>query len=107
MITTQPVNIRVNRSDPVVFSVIIIVGENGNEFTYQWKRNGSDLMETSGKFEGVQTAELTINNAQNEDEGSYRCVISNEAGDGVSSDEAILTVGKIQSLDCKIIWPAA
>ena len=66
-----------------------------DEFAYQWQRNGSDLMEPPGKFEGVDTAELTILYAQNdEDEGSYWCVITNGAGDIVTSNEAFLRVGK-------------
>ena len=67
----------------------------GEEFTYQWQRNGSDLVEKSGKYEGVNTSVLTIIDARNEDEGSYRCVIFNGAGDNATSNEAFLSVGKL------------
>ena len=33
-------------------------------------------------------------NAQNDDEGSYTCVVTNGAGDSVTSDAASLIVGK-------------
>ena len=88
-------NKTVNRNDSVVFNVTVMKGFDDG-FTYQWQRNGSDLMETLGKFEGVNTAELTVLDAQNEDEGSYTCVVTNGIGDNVTSNEAFLTVGKSQ-----------
>ena len=94
IITAGPVNITVNRNGLVSFSVTIDEAM-GEEFTYQWLRNGSDLMEMPGKFEGVNTSELMIIDAQNEDEGSYQCVIVNGAGDSVTSNEAFLSVGKL------------
>ena len=107
VISTQPIDMEVNVNDSAVFNVTIMEDSDG-DFNYQWQRNGSDLnTETSGKFGGVKSTQLIVNNVQNEDEGSYRCVITNRAGDGVLSDEAILTVGKIQSLHCKIKWQAA
>ena len=96
MIIAEPQNITVNRdeADFVIFNVTInkTLGE---KFTYQWQINGSDLVEGSGKFEGVNTSVLTIRDARNEDEGSYQCVISNGAGDSVTSNEAFLSVGKL------------
>ena len=67
----------------------------GEEFTYQWQRNGSDLVEKSGKFEGVNTSVLTIIDVRNEDEGSYQCVIFDGTGDSVISNETLLSVGKL------------
>ena len=84
-----------NRSEAGLVSFSVTIDEAlGEEFTYQWLRNGSDLMEMPGKIEGVTTLELTIRDARNEDEGSYQCVIFNGAGDSVTSDKAFLSVGK-------------
>ena len=83
-----------NEADFVTFNVTIDKAS-GEEFTYQWQRNGSDLVEGSRKFEGVNTSVLTIIDAQNKDEGSYRCVIFNGAGDIVISNEVFLSVGKL------------
>ena len=91
MIITQPMEVTVNSNGSAVFNVTTMGG-----LTYQWQRNGSDLMERPGKFEGVNTTELTVLDAQNEDEGSYVCVVTNGAGDSVTSNEAILTIGKNQ-----------
>ena len=100
MIITGPENITVNRdeADFITFNVTFnfpIAKVSDEEFTYQWQRNGSNLVERPGKFEGVDTSVLTIRDAQNEDEDSYRCVIFNGAGDSVISNEAFLSVGKL------------
>ena len=94
MITTEPVNITVNRNEAGLVFFTVTIQLSDEEFTYQWQRNGSDLMESPGKFGGVKTSMLTIIDAQNEDENSYQCVIYNGAGDGVRSNKAFLSVGK-------------
>ena len=96
MITAGPVSITVNRSEAGLVSFSVTIDEAmEEEFTYQWLRNGSDLMEMPGKFEGVNTSELMITDPRNEDEGSYQCTIVNGAGDSVTSDKAFLSVGKL------------
>ena len=96
VVTAEPVNITVNINETdLVFCNVTIREVSDEEFTYQWQRNGSDLMELPGKFEGVNTSMLTIINAQNEDEDTYQCVIYNGAGDSVRSDEVFLSVGKL------------
>lgn len=94
MIIAEPVNITINRGDFGSFNATISQ-DLEEEFIYQWQRNGSDLVEMPGKFEGVNSSELTIIDARNEDEGSYQCVILNGAGDSVRSNRAFLSVGKL------------
>ncbi len=96
MIINGPVDITVNRNEAGSVSFNVTIEEVlGEEFTYQWLRNGLDLMEMPGKFEGVNTSVLRIIDARNEDEDSYQCVIVNGAGDSVTSNEALLSVGKL------------
>ena len=96
MITVGPTNIKVNRNEAdLVFFNVTIGKALDEEITYQWQRDGSDLVEMPGKFEGLNTSELMIIDARNEDEDSYQCVIYNGAGDSVRSNEAFLSVGKL------------
>lgn len=88
----QPMDLIVNGSDTAVFNFTIL-GESAGEFTYQWQKNGSNLVEIPGKFEGVNTMELVIIQVQNEDEGAYWCVITSKAGAMVTTNEVFLIVG--------------
>ena len=95
-ITAGPENITINRNEASLVTFTVTVHQTmDEEFTYQWQRNSSHLMELPGKFEGVNTSVLTIKDARKEDEGSYRCVIFNGAGDNVTSNNALLSVGKL------------
>ena len=60
-----------------------------NNFTYQWKKRGSDLPD---KASGVNGTELTIPNAAKSDEGQYYCIVTNEWGRSVESGNIMLTV---------------
>jgi hypothetical protein len=86
----------VNGSDTAIFNITVLVRESVNEFTYQWQKNGSNLVEIPGKVEGVNSTKLVIREARNEDEGGYWCVITNKVGDMVMTNEAFLIVGKNQ-----------
>ena len=86
-----------NGNDTAIFNITVL-GESVREFTYQWQKNGSNLVEIPGKVEGVNTTKLVIKEARNEDEGGYWCEITNRAGDTVMTNEAFLIVGKNQQL---------
>ena len=89
-IITHPYNQTVAEGDSVTFSV----DASGDGLTYQWQRNGINIEPSTGKFEGVSNYTLTVNNVQVEDTGLYKCIVYNEAGDGTTSDEAILQISK-------------
>ncbi|MEF2248787.1 S-layer homology domain-containing protein [Paenibacillus sp. IITD108] len=80
-ILTQSQNSTVTAGGSAVFTV----AASGTEpFSYQWKKNGSDIP-------GASSAELRINNVGASDAGAYSVTITNVAG-SATSDEAILTV---------------
>ena len=97
IVITHPMDLIVNGNDTAIFNITVL-GESVREFAYQWQKNGSRLVETPGKIEGVNTTMLVIKGAQNEDEGAYWCVITSNTGDTVTSNEAFLIVGKHQQL---------
>ena len=61
-----------------------------NDFTYQWKKRGSDGL--PNKVSGVNGTVLTIPNVLESDEGQYYCIVTNEWGRSVESDDVTLTV---------------
>ena len=82
-------NMTVNRTDMAEFTV----EATGDDLTYQWQVNGTNLTETPDMLMGVDTESLIVLDAMNDDEGSYTCEVTNGAGDSVTSNEAFLTVG--------------
>jgi len=57
-------------------STLNVTASGAGPFTYQWRR---DLVPVpnAGRFGGVNTPELTINNVQMSDAGSYDCIVRN------------------------------
>ncbi|MEC1760625.1 immunoglobulin domain-containing protein, partial [Schinkia azotoformans] len=80
-ITTEPSDQTVTAGGTATFTVI---ATGDAPLSYQWKKDGTDIA-------GATSASLTINNAQESDEGSYTVVVSNGAGN-VTSTAATLTV---------------
>jgi len=72
-ITNQPANLTITSTVTTNLSVGAI---GSGPLTYQWKTNGVDLV-NGEKFSGVNSATLTINNAQVADSGAYVVTVSN------------------------------
>jgi autotransporter-associated beta strand protein/YVTN family beta-propeller protein len=81
VITSQPQNATVSPGSPVVFNV----GAAGpGSLAYQWQKNATNLA-------GATTNKYTFANAQTNDAGGYRVVVTNTFG-SVTSAVATLTV---------------
>ena len=88
-IITQPMSRQdVAPGTNVMFAVVA----NGSNSTYQWQRNGEDLTDNT-KYSGTMTANLTVMNVMEEDEGNFTCVVTDDV-DNVTSSAAELTVRK-------------
>jgi hypothetical protein len=86
IITTYPQNSTNNVGATVTFNV----NASGTlPFTVAWWKDGTNLLNGS-KFSGVNTTNLTVNNAQLSDAGIYHVLISN--GGSVATASAILEV---------------
>ncbi|MEC1768098.1 DUF4073 domain-containing protein, partial [Schinkia azotoformans] len=83
-ITTEPSDQTVTAGGTATFTVI---ATGDAPLSYQWKKDGIDIA-------GATSASLTINNAQESDEGSYTVVVTNGAGN-VTSTAATLTVNPV------------
>jgi hypothetical protein len=85
-ITTNPTNATVSEGQAANFSVVAT----GASLQYQWQRNSVNLP-ADPRYSGIQSASLTISNAQSADQGTYRCVVTGLCG-AVNSTGATLTV---------------
>ena len=68
--------------------------------TYRWQQNGADLNPLPQGVFGEATANLRIENVMMNHQGQYRCIVSNAAGNSITSDPAQLTVRKFLYLNC-------
>ena len=86
--TSQPADAIASEGEAVNFEVSAI----GNNVTYQWyyKRPNSTWKKTT--VAGATTAVLPITASTVNDGTSYRCVITDEAGNKINSTSALLTV---------------
>jgi hypothetical protein len=90
IINTHPFDQIVAKNDIAEFSV----DASGDGLTYQWQRNGMNIEPRTGKFDGVNSHTLTVNDVQEEDTGLYKCTVFNGAGNSSTSNEAILQISK-------------
>ena len=65
-------------------------GRKTRNFTYQWRKRGSNSL--PDKASGSNGPILTIPNLLESDEGQYYCIVTNEWGRSVESDDTTLTV---------------
>ena len=88
-IQVTPTNLQTGERATAVF-IATASGVNINNFMYQWRKRGSNSL--PHKVSGVNEATLIIPNLIASDGGQYHCIVTNEWGNSVESDNVILTV---------------
>ena len=88
IIASQPLSQTVAAGQNATFLTEL---SNGYFATYHWQKDNVDIGDSPGRYEGITTAVITIFNAQEQDEGDYRCIIDNF----LTSDAAGLSVGEL------------
>lgn len=91
--TSQPANQFVFAGQPATFSVVLL---DDTGVTYRWYKDASPLSDILDKISGAQTANLTIYDAQDTDEGTYFCRAENLSGSS-DSTSAILQIKRLRS----------
>ncbi|WP_020526091.1 immunoglobulin domain-containing protein [Cytophaga aurantiaca] len=87
-ITTQPVAQVLETGELIQLSVTAT----GPTLSYQWKKNGVDLVNDS-RISGANTASLQISNAQVSDsDNNYTCLIMSPCASQLSSNATVVTV---------------
>lgn len=85
-LTLQPTSAQTCRIGPASFMVAVTAPAT---VTYQWRRNGINLINSPGFIEGAQTATLSL--LYRPDAGTYDCIVTNSCG-GTTSNPATLTI---------------
>ncbi len=74
--------------------------------TYQWKRNGQDIVDGpapgGGVFSGTDTSTLTITNAGQADAAAYSCAVSNACGPSLSEVAVLCAFPMDFDTDCDV-----
>ena len=65
-------------------------GPGSNNFTYQWKRR--DDTSLTDRDSGKRTSNLIITSVTSSDSGSYYCIVMNQWGNMVESNDATVNV---------------
>ena len=91
VIDVQPMDqVDVPEGENVDFSVTAT----GVSLTYQWQKSEVNINDAAGTYSGTNTDTLTVESVTKpDDEGSFRVVVSNNAGN-VNSEPAMLSVCK-------------
>ena len=94
----QPNNVTVAKGNKVDLRINAI-GPGRTMFTYQWKKVGSDSLPDTAS--GRNSTQLTITSISPSDSGMYYCIVMNQWGNMVQSDNA--TVNVLCELMCTFI----
>jgi hypothetical protein len=94
VISTQPANQMVVVGDVINLSI----SATGPALSYQWKKNGIDLVNDS-RISGATTSALQITNAVvNDSDPNYTCVITSPCATQVVSSAAVVSVSTTTSI---------
>jgi uncharacterized membrane protein len=88
VITRQP---RLQRTPPASNAQFTVAASGISPLSYRWQKDGNDLTD-DGHYAGTDTAVLTIASVSFDDEGTYRCRVSDAAGTTLS-EAALLRLG--------------
>ena len=86
------------QSVPTGAKTTFTVEATGDNLTFQWQKNGSNL-KNGRNHSGTDTNTLSIRQVKNSDAGCYRCLVKNEVKlEGDISEEAELNVCECLSM---------
>ncbi len=67
-------------------NVVFTCDVNGDSPSYQWRKDGVVITNSTGAFEGATTFTLTVIDARADDVGLYSCVVSNAVSTQTSAE---------------------
>ena len=97
-ITVQPSSQYVGRGENATFSVTV---KSTTNLSYQWLKNGEAIKDTPLKYKGATKSILAVLNVSLQDEGEYRCAITDHTGVALSDPVSLCSL----SLNGNLIRP--
>jgi hypothetical protein len=88
IITQQPVGLTNAAGTTATFTVTAT----GTSPSYQWLKDGTNVLTDAGKISGSGTPTLTITNLLGADDGQYSVIVSNAAGVVISSNATLAVI---------------
>ena len=85
----HPEDVIISEGGTIVLS-IDARGTGKKSFTYEWKKVGSDSLPDTAS--GENSTELTITSVTSSDSGLYYCIVMNQWGNMVKSNNATVNV---------------
>lgn len=103
VVTSQPLIVSditpATLQQPAGYAFSFTVAVDGSRpLTYQWKRNGADLVNDS-RISGANTSVLTIASATNTDAGNYQLFVTNSYGYASSVEAPVTIIPSLPVLD--------
>ena len=90
-VTISPSNLLIGKGTTAQFTAIATgISTTENNFMYQWRKRDSASL--PNKVSGVNREVLTILNTFESDEGQYYCIVTNEWGRSVESNNVTLAI---------------
>ena len=85
----QPISVTLGEGDKLAL-YLVAEGPGSNNFTYKWRKVGNDTLPAT--TEGGSTQNLTITSVTSSDSGLYYCIVMNQWGNMVKSNNATVNV---------------
>ena len=90
-VSITPNNLLTSKGTTAEFTAVASgVATSKNDFMYRWIKRDSNIF--PDKVSGINGAELVIPETAKSDEGQYYCIVTNEWGRSVKSDNVTLAI---------------
>ena len=90
-ISVMPVNLIIGNGTDAKFTAVATgISTNMDSFVYQWRKRDSDSL--PDKVTNANRTMLIIHSVLESDEGQYYCIVTNEWGTSVESNEVTLSI---------------
>ena len=96
----QPKDVLTNLGESIEFSI----KTSPMATTYLWHFQEKQITSEDIDYEGYKTDNLLIPKCLPKHRGAYKCIVTDEAGETLSSESGMLKFGELSFCDSKYFW---